>query len=188
MKKTHWINLALLTAILFTSNSIHAQRFMTKTASIDFISKTPLETFTAINKSSACLYDATNGSLDCVVQIKSFVFEKQLMQEHFNENYMESEKFPKATFKGKINGLNAVQIGKEGNYPVDIEGQLTLHGVSKNIKEKGRINVNAKGIQLEGQFQVAPTDYNIAIPGAVKDKIAKEVVIHVKANLEPFTK
>lgn len=173
---------------IIAGQSLYAQRYMTKTASIDFISKTPIETFTALNKSGACLFDASTGSLDLVVQIKSFVFEKQLMQEHFNENYLESEKFPKASFKGKVKTLSAAQLSKEGTYTVDIEGKLTMHGVIKDINEKARIIVNNKGIILDGQFNVAPADYQIAIPGAVKDKIAKEVNIRVKANMEPFTK
>lgn len=188
MKKTS-LSLAFLALGLFSVSSLQAQRYMTKTASIDFISKTPIETFTALNKSTACLFDAATGSLDFVVQIKSFVFEKQLMQEHFNENYMESEKFPKAIFKGKINGVTAAQLNKEGVFPIDVEGKLTMHGVTKDIKEKARISVNNKGqVMLEGGFKVAPSDYQIAIPGAVKDKIAKEVLIHVKANMEAFTK
>jgi polyisoprenoid-binding protein YceI len=182
------IKTLFLVAAIMASQPICAQRYMTKTAAIDFISKTPIETFTALNKSGACLFDAATGSLDLIVQIKSFVFEKQLMQEHFNENYLESEKFPKATFKGKVKTLSAAQLAKDGTYPVEIEGKLTMHGVTKDINEKARIIVNNKGIILDGQFNVAPTDYQIAIPGAVKDKIAKEVSIHVKANMEPFTK
>ena len=170
------------------SNAMNAQRYMTKTATVDFISKTPIETFTALNKSGACLLDVSNGNLDVVINIKSFVFEKQLMQEHFNENYMESEKFPKATFKGKITNITPEQLSKPGTYPGIVEGKLTIHGVSKDIKEKAQLKVQDKGMSLEGQFIVSPADYNIAIPGAVKDKIAKDVRIQVKANLEPFTK
>ncbi|MGI9191872.1 MAG: YceI family protein, partial [Chitinophagaceae bacterium] len=96
---------------------------------------------------------------------------------------------PKAIFKGKINGVTAAQLNKEGVFPIDVEGKLTMHGVTKDIKEKARISVNNKGqVMLEGGFKVAPSDYQIAIPGAVKDKIAKEVLIHVKANMEAFTK
>jgi hypothetical protein len=187
MKKNLFKTLLIGLCVLATHQGF-AQRYMTKTATVDFISKTPIETFTALNKSSVCLLDAGTGSLDLVVQIKSFVFEKQLMQEHFNENYLESEKYPKATFKGKINQLTPAQYAKEGIYPVEIEGKLTIHGVTKDIKEKARLSINSKGILLEGGFQVAPTDYQIAIPGAVKDKIAKEVFIHVKAVMESMNK
>jgi hypothetical protein len=178
----------ILALSLFSTSSLSAQRFMTKTATVDFISKTPIETFTALNKSGACLLDVSNGNLDVVINIKSFVFEKQLMQEHFNENYMESEQFPKANFKGKVSNLTPEQLNKPGTYSGIIEGKLTIHGVSKDIKEKAQIIVLANAIRIEGQFNVAPGDYKIAIPGAVKDKIAKEVSIQVKANLEPFTK
>lgn len=187
MKKHLFLTLIIGLCLVATQQGF-AQRYMTKTATVDFISKTPIETFTALNKSSVCLLDAGTNSLDLVVQIKSFVFEKQLMQEHFNENYLESEKFPKATFKGKINQLTPAQYAKEGVYPVDIEGKLTIHGVAKDIKEKARLSVTNKGIMLEGSFSVSPTDYQIAIPGAVKDKIAKDVLIHVKAAMEPMNK
>lgn len=96
----------LLSILLLTSSQlVMAQKFMTKTGSIDFISKAPIETIEGKNKAVAALLNTQTGSLDFIVQIKSFVFEKQLMQEHFNENYMESEKYPKAMFKESLKTL-----------------------------------------------------------------------------------
>lgn len=174
--------------IMISSFSGIAQKYMTKTAAVDFISKAPLETITALNKSAVCLLDIQTGALDVVVQTKSFVFEKQLMQEHFNENYMESDKYPKASFKGKVANISAVQWTKEGTYAIEVEGKMNLHGATKDIKEKGKIVVTKSGVTLSGSFVLLLANYNIAVPGAVKDKVAKDVTINLKANLEPYNK
>ena len=121
--------------------------------------------------------------MEFAVLIKAFEFEKALMQEHFNENYMESNTFPKATFKGTISGITSEEIKKPGSYPVDVEGELTIHGVAKQVKEKGTVKVDAKGvITASSDFIVVPEDHKIEIPGMVRDKIAKEIKVEVRIN------
>lgn len=180
MKK---ILFALLSLIALQTN---AQKYLTKTGTIKFVSKAPLETIEGVNKSVASLIDTKAGTLDFIVQIKSFVFDRQLLQEHFNENYMESTKFPKATFKGKIENINAVNFTKDGEYEAITSGKLTIHGITKDIKQKGKIIIKQGKAVLASSFNVLLADYNIAIPGAVKDKISKEVKIEINCTLEPI--
>ncbi|MBK8684480.1 MAG: YceI family protein [Chitinophagaceae bacterium] len=174
----------VLFCMMTLSMSLHAQKYMTKTGTVDFTSKAPLETIEGKNKAVGCLLDSKTGTIDFIVQIKSFVFDKKLMQEHFNENYMESDKFPKASFKGQITNLSAIQFSKDGEYKADVKGKLTIHGVTKDVSYSGKIIVRSGKLILASSFSVLLADYNIAIPGAVKDKVAKEVKINVQVSLD----
>jgi polyisoprenoid-binding protein YceI len=105
------------------------------------------------------------------------------MQEHFNENYVESEKYPKCVFKGKIK--EAVSLSKAGTYKVTIAGSMTLHGVTRPIEVSADITVEKSTIKLMSTFVIVPEDYEIIIPGAVRDKIAKSMEVTVKAAYKP---
>lgn len=175
-----------LLAIALLSFNVQAQKFMTKTGTISFNASGPLEKIEGINKSSACLLDTKSGGLDFVVQIKSFVFEKQLMQEHFNENYMESDQFPKATFKGTLTNLTSINFAKDGEYTAEVSGKLTIHGVAKDIRTTGKITVKDGKPTIKANFTVLLSEYKIDIPGAVKDKISKDAKILINASLDPL--
>jgi polyisoprenoid-binding protein YceI len=99
--------------------------------------------------------------------IKSFHFDRALMEEHFNENYMESDKFPKSVFKGKISNLKNVDFSKNGTYNVTVEGDLTIHDVTNKISTQGTIEVVSGGINANSKFKIVPEDYKITIPGVV---------------------
>lgn len=174
----------VFTLLAFVSLQAMGQKYMTKTGTIDFNSKAPLETIEGKNKAVACLLDTKTGALDFVVQIKSFVFDKQLLQEHFNENYMESDKFPKATFKGVITNLAAINFSKDGEYKAEAKGKLTIHGITRDVTYQGKVIVRNGKLMLTSLFNLLLADYNISIPSAVKDKIAKEVKVNVNATLE----
>lgn len=176
----------ILTLCLFVSQFTYAQKYMTKTGSIDFTSKAPLETIEGKNKAVASLLNTESGSLDFVVNIKSFVFEKQLLQEHFNENYLESNTYPKATFKGKIEQHEKINFTKNGEYNVQTSGSLTIHGITKQVKQAGKLIVKDGKINLQSNFPILLNDYKIAIPNAVKDKISKEVKVNVNCVLDPL--
>jgi polyisoprenoid-binding protein YceI len=178
MKKLFFV---LLAAAALQSN---AQRYVTKTGTVDFLSKAPMETISGVNRASACLIDADKGKVDVIIQIKSFVFKQQLLQEHFNENYMESDKYPRATFSGMITNLSSINFEKDGEYKADVAGKLTIHGVTQDVKESGRIMIKNGKPTVLCSFAVLLADYKIEIPGAVKDKIAKEVKINLNAPLE----
>jgi polyisoprenoid-binding protein YceI len=149
-----------------------------------FYSETPIETIKADNKQVNSALDIQTGDFVFKVLIKSFVFEKALMQEHFNENYLESDKFPNATFQGKVTNLSAVDFKKEGTYDVTVEGDLTIHGVTKKVTEKGTFTVKA-GDKIHGnaKFMVKPADYNIKIPATVMKNIAETIEVTVDAEL-----
>jgi len=174
----------LISLLTLCSIQAGAQKMMTKTGTIEFVSKTPLELIIGTNKSVACLYDTKTGSLDFILQNKSFVFDKQLLQEHFNENYMESDKFPKSSFKGTITNYTSINLAKDGEYDAEVVGKLTIHGTTKDIKSTGKIIVKNGKPTLISTFTVLCADYNIAIPGAVKDKISKDVKISVNCSLD----
>jgi polyisoprenoid-binding protein YceI len=115
------------------------------------------------------------------VPVKSFKFEKQLMQEHFNESYMESDKFPKAEFKGK---MNATDLSKDGTYKTVVNGKLTIHGVTKDVQIPGTIIVKGAELTLNAKFNVATADYNIQIPSVAKGKIANQIEVTINSVLK----
>lgn len=159
--------------------TLNAQKYMTRNGYIGFYSSTPLEDIQADNHQVASILDAETGDLVFQVLMRSFQFEKKLMEEHFNENYVESEKFPKSSFDGKILNFGDLDLGKDGNYDVMVEGDLTIHGVTRSIKEKGTITISEGNIKAGSVFIVKPEDFDIEIPGVVRDKIAKEIEVTV---------
>jgi polyisoprenoid-binding protein YceI len=119
------------------------------------------------------------------VLIKSFHFEKALMEEHFNENYMESDKFPKSTFRGKITNLSSVDFSKPGKYDVTVEGDLNMHDITNKVSAKGIIEVVQGGVNASSKFNIVPEDYKINIPGVVRDNIAKTLEVTVTIKYAP---
>jgi len=176
--------IAILFTFLISSYVVHAQKYMTKNGNIKFYSETPIETIEATNNQVNSALDIQTGDLVFKVLIKSFQFEKALMQEHFNENYLESDKFPNSTFQGKVTNLSAVNFTREGTYEATIEGDLTIHGVTKKISEKGTFTVKA-GDKIHGisKFNVKPADYSIKIPGAVVQNIAETIEVTIEVEL-----
>lgn len=178
--------LVLSCMLVIIAHASFAQKYFTKTGQISFYSDTPLEKIEAHTKSATCVLDGSNGKMEFAVLIKSFQFEKALMQEHFNENYMESNKFPKSTFKGQIVNFNSVDLSKNGRYNAKVSGQLTIHGETKDVSTDAVIQVQGDKLDCQSTFEVAVADYGITIPAVVKDNIAKVVKIKVMANLEPL--
>ena len=107
------------------------------------------------------------------------------MEEHFNENYMESSIYPKSTFSGKFTNFDVSNFRKNGKYNVVVEGDLKIHGVKKHVKENGTIEVKDGKIKTIATFRVKPEDYKIEIPGLVRDKIASSIEINVEITYEP---
>ena len=172
--------------ILAGSFQVNAQDMhQTRTAKIQFFSKTPVENIDAINKEATSFLNTKSGDIVFAVLIKSFRFEKALMEEHFNENYMESTKFPKADFKGKIANLADVDFSKDGTYKAKVSGNLTMHGVTQPATADGIITVKGGKISANSKFKVKLSDYRIERPAVVADKIAETVEITVDAAYEP---
>lgn len=178
--------LLLLVFLLSFISAANAQKFMTKNGSIGFFSHTPMEDIKADNNQVVGALDITNGEMVFQALIKSFHFDKTLMEEHFNENYIESDKFPKSVFKGKITNLSSVDFSKNGTYDVTVEGDLTIHDVTNKISTKGTIEVITGGINASSKFKIVPEDYKINIPGVVRDKIDKSLEITVTMKFTPI--
>lgn len=180
-------NLILLSAALWMlALPASAQKFFTRDAKVQFNSDAPMEKIEAVNKSGTAILDTKTGKMEWKVLIKNFIFEKALMQEHFNENYMESSKFPNATFKGELSDLNNVNFDKDGTYKVKAKGTMEIHGVKKEIEIPGSVTVGGGSVTVKSDFLLACADYNIQIPGVVRDKIAKEIKVAVNAVLSPM--
>ncbi len=181
----------IITAVFILSLSItavQAQKYMTKTGYIRFFSTTPIEDIEAHNRQVNAALDSQTGDLVFKALMKSFQFEKALMQEHFNENYVESDKYPNATFKGKVTDISKVDFSKNGKYEVTIEGDLTIKDATRKITEKGTLEVNGDKVRGQSTFYVQVADYNIKIPNTVANNIAKSIRVDVDANLEKSAK
>jgi hypothetical protein len=174
----------ILVIIIFTSSLVSAQKYMTKGGTIRFSSDTPMEKIDAINRQVNSALDFATGNFVFKVLIRGFEFEKALMQEHFNENYMESEKFPNSTFNGKITNIKDVNLTKDGLYKVVAEGDLFMHGVTNKVKVNGTLEVKAGKILGVATFNVAPKDYIITIPAAVIKNISEAIKVDVSITLD----
>ncbi|MEO6759079.1 MAG: YceI family protein [Saprospiraceae bacterium] len=175
-------------AVLFllSTGPIASQRYFTRDANVYFNATSPLEKIEATSKTGTCVLDTQTGQMEWKVLIKGFQMEKALMQEHFNENYMESSKYPTAQFKGTITNLAAVNFKQDGKYGAQVKGQLILHGVTKDVDLAGTIKVNAGTITLFSSFQVLAADYGITIPALMRDKIAQVINVSVEGQLQPM--
>lgn len=173
--------------LLVTSLGVNAQdKYFTRDGFVKFFSSTPVEDILAENHKLTAVLDETTGKIEFAALMKAFKFEKALMEEHFNENYVESSTYPKATFKGEITGF------KKGAYASETEvtakGTMDLHGVQKPVEVKGTLQKTGDGYVIKSTFMVKPEDYKIEIPNTVRDNIAREIEVTVAATLAPLTK
>ncbi len=171
--------------LLTISGSTFAQKYMTRTAKINFNATTPKspEKIEGVNNEVASILDSKSGDFVFQVKIKSFKFERELMEQHFNENYMESDKFPKAEFKGKLTNPAEVNFAKDGTYKVTVTGDMTVHGVTKQVTVPGTITVKGNTATASAKFMIKLADYKVAVPSVVSDKVAKEAAIVLEAAL-----
>ena len=177
-------SIVIVFTILIFSVGVNAQKYVTKNGFIRFYSDSPMEKIEANNRVVNSALDASTGDFIFKVLMKSFVFEKALMQEHFNEKYVESDKFPNSTFIGKVTNIKEVKFEKDGVYPVTVEGKLTIHGETKQVSEKGTFEIREGKISGKTKFNILLTDYKISIPGAVTNNISKTIEITVEVFLE----
>ena len=175
----------ILTGILLITVNLYAQEYMTRSGYIWFYSSTPVEDIKAHNRQVACIMDTETGEVAVTLLMKSFEFKKALMQEHFNENYVESDKFPKASFEGKVKDLSAVDFSADKTYEVPVSGDLTIHGVTNTIETTVNLKSGENAaIRAETMFIVKPADYDIEIPKVVRENIAREIEVHVDLELK----
>lgn len=180
-------NLIPLAALAFFGTTLHAQdRYFTKTGTIQFYSNASMEDIEAKNKTVTAVLDSKTGAMQFSVQMKGFEFEKALMQQHFNETYVESDKYPKGEFKGALTNNSSVNYTKDGTYAVTVKGKMTLHGITKEVQAPGTIKVDGGKIEAKSIFTIQLSDYKISIPSVVKEKLSNKIKINVDTKLEPF--
>jgi len=165
---------ALVSGILYGQG-----KYLANDGKISFYSHTAIEDISAENANVSSVIDAASGEVAVIVLMTGFQFEKKLMQEHFNENYVESEKYPKATFNGKIVNNSEVDYSSKGKYPVQVEGDMLIHGIKKHIMVDGSIEVIEKAIIVQAKFLLNPEDYEIKIPRVVRKNIAERLEISI---------
>lgn len=162
----------------------YSQLYSTRSGFVGFYSKTAMEDIQGENNQVYAIIDAGKKNLAFAALLKGFIFPKELMQEHFNENYVESDKYPKASFTGAYSG--DVALDKDGVYKVVVTGNLTLHNVTRPVQTPATLEVKGGHLIGHAEFKVKPEDFNISIPSVVRDKIDKEMT--VKVNIDCGTK
>lgn len=180
------IILSVFLMLLIAKSYAQESKFFTTNGVAEFFSEAPLENIEARNEKVQSIIDISKGDVVISIPINGFVFEKSLMQEHFNENYMESEKYPKAEFQGIFTSATPIKATKNGTYEVEVKGNLTIHGVSKPLTAKGIIKVDKNTLTATTTFLVKVADHKIEIPRLAFKNIAEEVKVTVEMKYLPF--
>ena len=162
--------------------------FYTHQGFISFYSKAPLEDIEGKNKNVSSVLNIETGEVKFKVPIRQFRFQNATMQEHFNENYMESEKFPYADFSGRIMDFSNVDLKNDGTFNVTITGTMTIHGTTRTVTHKATFTRTGEKISGVGQFKIRVADYNIKVPSLVVKNIAEEVDVSVQMEYQPTKK
>lgn len=172
--------------LIFNFASAQNKLYSSSKTEFSFFSKAPLEDIEAKNTRANSIINLSNRELVVRIPVSQFQFKNKLMQQHFNENYMESEKYPYATFKGKI--IEDLDLSKPGVYSVNASGVLNIHGVDQERKLSGKITVGEKSILLETAFDVMLIDHKIDIPKLVFKKIAEKIEVKANITYTPYQK
>ena len=159
-------------------------RYMDRAGRASFFSKAPLEDIEAHTDQALCILDAASGEVAASMLMKTFRFEKALMQEHFNEKYVESDKYPKATFTGKITNLSEINLDQNGTYVANVQGEITIHGETKPLQTQIEFVVSDNSIAATGTFPLRVKDFKITIPSLVVRNIAEVIDVTLSFDLE----
>lgn len=181
MKSTYQF-ITFFAVLLFTLQVQSQDKFLLKKTEIVFESKTPLETIKAINNSAQGIIVTGKNKFLIRVPIQAFSFKRRLQQTHFNENYMESSKFPNAVYRGALKG--DYDLNKDGTYKVITQGSLEVHGVKKSRTIPATITIKNGVATLKADLMVKPKEHGIKIPKLVTEKIAEEIKVKIKAELK----
>lgn len=175
--KTRFLELIICVLFILVPACFYGQKYSTRTGNLKFeASMSSFEEVAAENKTASAVLESSKGDLAVLALMKGFRFKVALMEEHFNENYVESDKYPKASFKGKIEGFDASKLSAEAK-TFTITGELTLHGKTKKITDVAKISKTGDAITLTGNFDVKPGDFDIEIPKLVSKKVSEKVAI-----------
>jgi hypothetical protein len=160
-------------------------RYTTAAGLITFFSTAPLEDIEALNSKVAAVFELGTGQLAFSMLMRDFQFKNTLMQEHFNENYAESEKYPRARFTGTLVTMPDEATLRSGPQPVYVQGVLTIHGVKRKVRVPGTLHLRDNDLVVTSKFSVAPADYKIKIPALVRNNIAKSIDVSVIMTCQP---
>jgi YceI-like protein len=174
----------LLALFAFVKAHVSAQIYYTKNGNISFFSKTVLENIDAENNQVISVLNEESGVLQFSLLNNAFHFPKAKMEADFNEDYMESDKYPRSTFKGTINNLSQVNFNKDGEYPIKVNGDLSIHGVTKNISVPATITIKNGNVTANSSFKVLVSDYKIKIPSIVSNKIGESIEVKINCNYQ----
>jgi polyisoprenoid-binding protein YceI len=163
---------------------VQAQVYVGKTVNVEFYSHTPVEDIKAKSKVMTSVVDFGSNTFTFKLPIKTFDFPNDLMEEHFNENYLESTKYPNATFNGKMVSASKVDLSKDGTYTVMAEGTLDIHGVKQERKIPATLTVKDGKVKIDAKFNVHLTDHKIDVPTIVMSKIAEDIAVTVGLTME----
>ncbi|MFN8285211.1 MAG: YceI family protein [Chitinophagales bacterium] len=178
-------SLFLVCAVVAQAQDKYAGTFVTTAGKIHFFSATPLEDIDATSKTALCAFNTVSKKVNVQVKITSFVFPKTLMQDHFNENYLESEKYPTSVLDGVI--LEDIDYSKDGVYDVTFKGTLEMHGVKHEREIKCKLTVkNGQPANVTTKFDVRLEDHKIQVPQAVSMNIAEVIAVDVNFDLQKY--
>ena len=169
--------LFIVILFLLQVDVLYSQRYTVKEGVVDFFSDAALEDISAENQKIQSLFNTETGDIAFRIRISDFQFSRKLMQEHFNEKYMESEKFPYATFSGTLMGFKTASADEQH---VTASGKLTIHGVTHQVSIPGTVKRNGQLLEMNSSFMVKLEDYNIAIPQLLWQNIAEEVRVTIR--------
>ncbi len=167
---------------LLISTQLFSQNFMSKEGEVQFFSETPLENIEAINESVAGVVNLESGEFAFRLKITDFIFDKSLMQEHFNENYLESDKYPISTFTGSIKNIKELDFTSKQK--VEVNGSLLIHGVTKKQDFFSELWLDGHNLHLKSEFKIKLEDYDIDIPKIVFYNIAEVIDVKIEMKLK----
>lgn len=178
----------LLFLLIISTVQLQAQDMhLTRNGKITFFSHTNMEDIEAVNNEVNSTINSKTGAVQFLVLIKGFQFKKAAMRQHFNsDDYMDSDKYPKADFKGIIKDVSKVNFAKDGTYPVIVEGSLTIHGVTNKVTATGSVTVKDGKVNTFAKFPVKLADYKVTTPAFTASKIAQVVEVTVSCSYEPY--
>lgn len=179
--------LFLIIVLGLSVNAVHAQKYQTREGVLQFNpNKTKSTDYEGKSASATAVFDVANNSVAVLVPVKTFHFGNALFEEHVNENYLESNKYPNITFKGKLNGLQPTMLKKDDSYTLSVSGEVEIHGVKKAFHSSALIlDVKNNTATFKIDFTINYSDFNIEVPTTGKDKILNQVPVKalIKFNL-----
>lgn len=175
----------LITSLVLIATTGLGQKFISEKSTVSFFSAATIENITATNTKATSIFDLSTGDIVFAIPIKDFQFDKTLMEEHFNEKYMETEKYPKATFQGKL-----IDFTKEasGEQMVKAKGKLMIHGVTKEVETAGTLLMQGNKVIVKSTFIVKLEDYQIMRPQVLWKNIAEQVEVTIDISYKPYEK